>query len=72
MDIAGNRTILVTTIAPAEWNEAVEGAAAIGAWPVLTEPGKKRVALAVDVARLGAVLSAVETAHGHVEHVYDY
>jgi hypothetical protein len=39
---------------------------------VLTEPGQQRVALAVDVARLGPVVSAVETAHGRVEHVYDY
>jgi len=72
IDIAGNRTILVTAITPIEWDGAVEGARSIGSWNVLTHPGQRRLALAVDVARVGHVMVAVEGAHGHVEHVYDY
>lgn len=72
IDIAGNRTILVTVITPVEWDGTVEGAEPIGEWRVLTEPGQKRVALAVNVARLGEAVSAVETAQRRVEHIYDY
>ena len=72
VEIAGNRTILVTAIVPCGWVPRLEGADAIGDWPVLTEASRKRVALAVDVPRLSQVVTAVEAAQGRVEHVYDY
>lgn len=70
--IAGNRRILLTVVAPTDWDRARVWGDAVDEWPVLTAPGKKRVAVAVPVADLAAALRALPAEGVEIDHVYDY
>ncbi len=70
--IAGNRRVLLTVVAPADWDRARLWGDVVDAWPVLTRPGKKRVAVAVPVADLAAALRAMPAEGVEIDHVYDY
>jgi hypothetical protein len=67
-DIAGNQNIMVTLIAPLAWKSSDP----IFEWKILTEPEKKRVALAVPVRRLHEVLPQWKKQGVVLDHVYDY
>lgn len=72
VEIAGNRTILVTVIAPSGWDGARPYGTAVDEWPILTEPSKKRVAIAVPVENLGRLLRGASADGAEVDHVFDY
>jgi hypothetical protein len=72
VEIAGNREILVTVLAPVTWNPAAGTGTLVGEWPILTEPDHKRVALAMPVDRLAHVLPRLSRRGVEVDHVYDY
>jgi FAD/FMN-containing dehydrogenase len=72
VEIAGNREILVTMIAPATWHGAGRPGTLVGEWPILTEPERKRVAVAMPVDRIAHVLPRLARRGVEVEHVYDY
>ncbi len=72
-EIAGNRTvILVTALVPAAWAPAAGEGTVLFTQPLLTEPGRKRVALVVPVAALASVLERFRKDGYDLEHVYDY
>ncbi len=72
VEIAGNRTMLATVIAPAGWDGARLWGGALGTWPVLSDPKKERVALALPVGRLHEALAGWKAEGVAAEHLYDY
>lgn len=72
VQIAGGKTLLVQVSAPADWDRAVLWGDVLVSWPILTEPGKQRVALEVAVGRLHEVLPALRREGVQLEHLYDY
>ena len=72
IEIAGNRsTILVSAIAPDGWSIPGD-AKLLFAQPILTVPGRQRVALEVPVASLAALLNRLRDEGIAPEHVFDY
>lgn len=72
VEVAGNRTILVTVVAPTSWQPPGNRGDVIGEWPIPSDPARKRVGLAVPVGAVQRVIKRLD-AHGiAVEHMYDY
>jgi hypothetical protein len=75
-EIAGNGAdarILLTLLTPADWSPSIAGSKVLFEDPILTRPGRKRVALVVTVATLAPALTTLATApRVEIEHVYDY
>ena len=72
-DIAGNSSvILVTVIARGNGTAAPPSSRVLFEQPILTEPGRKRVALVLPVAALSRYLVDAPRQGVEVEHVYDY
>ena len=73
LEIAGNRSeILLSVLARTGWKPEVRGARVLFTQPVLTEPGRQRVVVAVPVTGLAEVLRAARADGSKLEHVYDY
>ena len=72
VEIAGNDEILITVIAPQDWNYNLPEGEFLFAMPILTQPPLKRVAINVPVTSLHRVLAALESTGVEIEHVYDY
>jgi len=71
-EIAGNRDgIMVSIVAASEFTPP-QGGRLLYRQEILTQPGLDRFALSYPVAKLGAVLRALNRARIPVEHVYDY
>jgi hypothetical protein len=71
-EIAGNRTvILVSALVPATRTPA-PGERVLFTQPLLTQPGRQRVALVVPVDGLARTLNDLAHGGGELEHVYDY
>lgn len=71
-EIAGNRRLVITVKADAAWDAHRLYGEEVVSWPILTEPGKKLVALEVPVTGLHEVLPAIEASGGQLHHLYDY
>ena len=72
-EIAGNRSIiLLSAQVSSEWQPDAGGARLLFSQPIITQPGRKRVALVVSVASLASSLNALREHGFQVEHVYDY
>lgn len=75
-EIAGNgrdARILLTLLVPAQWSPQATPARVLFEDPILTRPGRKRVALVTKVGDLARVLNDVAGVRGiELEHVYDY
>jgi len=75
VEIAGNREIFLTGVAPREWeysSSVVEPAVAY-TLPLPTDPARKRFTMRVPVRRLMALLRAfAREPRAQVDHVYDY
>lgn len=70
-EIAGNREVLVTVLAPVGWTPPAAQGEVLFAMPILTEEGRTRVALRVPVPALHELLATLgDTAK--LEHIYDY
>jgi FAD/FMN-containing dehydrogenase len=72
VEIAGNRRIVMTVIAPRDWKPPADGAREVRAWPLLTDASHERTALAVDVERLHRVIPRLEATGATIDHLYDY
>jgi hypothetical protein len=72
VEIAGNDEILVTALAPADWEYTLPAGEFLFAMEILTQPELKRVAVKVPVKSLHAVLTGLEDSGVKIEHVYDY
>jgi hypothetical protein len=73
VEIAGNRgPILVTALVPSGWTPPVAGASLLFTQPILTRPGRQRVAVTLPVGALADLLRVLEREGHTLEHVYDY
>jgi hypothetical protein len=75
-EIAGNGAdarILVTLLVPADWSPRALPGRVLFEDPILTRPGRKRVAWVTRVGDLARALNEMAAAPGaEIEHVYDY
>jgi hypothetical protein len=71
VEIAGNNDLLLTATAPATW-KGLRGWNVVLTEPILTEPGKIRIAVVAPVRCLDMLLPALATSGATVEHFYDY
>ncbi|CAA9333528.1 MAG: hypothetical protein AVDCRST_MAG93-6311 [uncultured Chloroflexia bacterium] len=71
IEIAGNRTILVTVLAPRAWQNEDENVTQLFSKPSLTERTRQRVALDVPVEQLSHLLLTLPPGV-QFEHIYDY
>jgi hypothetical protein len=71
-EIAGNDDILITLLAPSDWSYAPTEGTALFSLPILTEPQRQRLAVQVPVAKLDAVIRALDGGPATLEHIYDY
>lgn len=72
-EIAGNHgLVLVSALGPAGGAPPAAGVTRLFSQPILTRPGRERVALATPVGSLAALLRALPAAGYELEHVYDY
>ena len=74
-EIAGNGTaapLLISVIVPAGWQTKPELAAVLFEQAIITQPGRRRVALVAKVATLSGLLRFIDVAGIELEHVYDY
>ncbi|MBX2799093.1 MAG: FAD-binding oxidoreductase [Myxococcales bacterium] len=72
VQIAGCRTLLVQIVADETWSDAHLWGDEVVSWPILTQPGKQRIAMEVSVGRLHEVLPALQDMGITIEHLYDY
>jgi hypothetical protein len=72
VEVAGNRRIVLTVIVPRDWTFQAEAAHEVRQWPILTDPSRKRVVLAIGVDRLHQVIPSLEAAGATIDHIYDY
>src|SRR5262245_10552894 len=72
VEIAGNDDILITVLAPRDWDYDLEDGRAIFTMPILTQPNRQRVAVRVPVQALDRVLAALSDGPATLEHIYDY
>ena len=73
VDIAGNESVILVTVwAPESRRIETAGARTLFEQPLLTMPGRKRIALVLSVAQLSDFLLDAPRRGLTVEHVYDY
>ena len=73
-DLAGNNEILMTAIAPSDWQYApnIKEGSLIFEMPILTSPELKRIALQVPVYALTDTINTLLRMNVTLEHLYDY
>jgi FAD/FMN-containing dehydrogenase len=71
-EIAGNREILVTSVAPVAWRFELPSGHLVFEKTMLTDPQHKRVGIAAPVPSLHQILTQLADASLEVEHIYDY
>jgi hypothetical protein len=71
-EIAGNRRILVTVLAPRRPLPPLPGTMELLEAPIQSRPDLRRVGLDVAVEQLAAVIRVLDGAGVVIEHVYDY
>ena len=71
-DIAGNDTIVVSTLARRGIPTGFAGAELLATIPILTDPTMQRLVLRVKVASLREAVAQLTRAGATVEHLYDY
>lgn len=67
--IAGNEDIPLTVMTPTAWVDTRYRGRVIVEWPILTAPGKKRVAMTVSVERLDTVIPDLEADGVRIDQV---
>ena len=72
VQIAGNEQVLLTAVVPADGSFRLPEAETLFSIPILTQPGRKRVALRSPVSSLHKVLNGLAERGIPVEHVYDF
>ena len=71
-EIAGNRTVILVTALRRADAAPLADARLLFTQPILTVPGRVRVALVVPVGQLSAILAGLTAEGAELEHVYDY
>jgi hypothetical protein len=71
-EIAGNRRILITVLAPVGPRPPLPGTSELFEVAIQSRPDRRRLGLDVTVEQLGATIRALEASGATIEHVYDY
>lgn len=72
IDIAGNREILLSFMAPKNWQYDLDAGKVVFTMDILTDPSLQRVVLQVPVGTLLDVVKQLNVNGIEIEHVYDY
>jgi hypothetical protein len=72
IEIAGNDEILISVLAPKNWELHIPGAKALFSMPVLIDNDLDRVAVNSQIAKLHTILGALKAEGVKLEHIYDY
>ena len=72
VEIAGNDEILISAIAPRDWEFKSSDANTLFSMKVLVETNFERVAIGVPIKNLHSVLSSLDSEGKKLEHIYDY
>jgi hypothetical protein len=72
VEIAGNRRILVTVLAPSTALPTVPDTTVLFEAPTQSQPDRRRVGLDASVPRLATTIKTLEAAGVTIEHLYDY
>jgi hypothetical protein len=72
VEVAGNESMLMTIIAPRDWEDLHHRGTQICKWTILTQPAYKRVALLVPVGQLHETLPSLEQEGIQLDHLYDF
>ena len=72
IEIAGNRRILTTILAPVGAKLETPGATEIFTVPIQSRPGWRRIGLQTEVGALTRLIGGVEKQGAEFEHAYDY
>lgn len=73
VEIAGNKEILVTVIAPKDFHYSEDSSVVVVfEQPILTESNKKRIGFKVAVSQLNKLLMSFKFSYIQIEHVFDY
>jgi hypothetical protein len=71
-EIAGNRRILVTVLAPSGPRPPLTGTTELFEVSIQSRPDRRRLALDVAVEHLAAAIRTLERTGASIEHIYDY
>jgi hypothetical protein len=72
MDIAGNNEILLTAVAPRNWNYAPKEGVLLFTMDMMASPSQKRIVVQAPVRALGRILRTLQRGNVRLEHLYDY
>lgn len=72
IEIAGNDEMLITALAPKDWQYNLKEGQFLFEMPILTEPTLKRVMINAPVPALHTMLAALAENDITLEHLYDY
>jgi hypothetical protein len=72
IEVAGNDEILMTVIAPANWNYDLSAGKPLFTMQLLSNPEFKRVAVQTPIRSLSAMLRELDSKNMRVEHLFDY
>jgi hypothetical protein len=72
VEVAGNRRILVSVIAPEAAAPPIAGVNRLFSLPIDAQPGFRRVGYDADITRLPEIMSGFAAAGIQIEHFYDY
>ncbi len=72
LEVAGNEGMLLTLLAPQDWQPPSLHGTVICEWTLLTDPRRKRVALFVPVQQLDTLLPAYDHAGLVLDHLFDF
>ena len=72
VEVAGNEDILLSVLAPRDWQDLHHRGRLVCEWELLTEPERKRVALFVPIGRLHEILPSLDEDGLEIDHLYDF
>ncbi len=72
IDIAGNHEIMITIIAPKDWQYDLPTGKMLFKMNILTDTSTRRIALQVPVTSLLSLLSQLDKKNVVLEHIYDF
>ncbi|MBP9732247.1 MAG: hypothetical protein KBD29_02195 [Candidatus Magasanikbacteria bacterium] len=72
VDIAGNSYLLITIIAPREWECKLPESTVLFTMKILTNPDMQRVAIKVSVQSLHRIIKELKQSRIKLEHLYEY
>lgn len=72
LDIADNEVIMLSAVVDQHFDVNIAPAKIAFTLPILTDKTKKRIAVVTSVHNLANLCKLLESAHGKLEHIYDY